>query len=207
MSDRLREHLLVRIAAGLPGRLARQRMEPPLCYGRQRGPARGDSRHAGVLVLLEWSGEEMHIVLVRRSPFLEQHPGQIGFPGGGIHAGESWVDAAFREAKEEIGIECSARNLIGQLTPIFVHRSNHLMIPVLAVTTVQQPLIVDGSELVDAFRVTTQQLERSREKCADIAYDWKSVKVPAFALPEGKIWGATAMVLEEVLWILGDFTG
>ncbi len=207
MSDVLSEWLVGKIAEGLPGRMARHRMEPPLCYGRQRGPVRASSRHAGVLVLLEWKGSEIQIVLVRRSLLLDQHPGQIGFPGGGVHPGESWVDAAIREAREETGIQCVQKDVVGQLTPLFVHRSNHLMFPVLAVATVQQKLTVDGSEVVDVFRVTTGQLERSRGNFTDIAYDWKRIPVPAFALSQGKIWGATAMVLEEVLWILTDFTG
>jgi len=160
-----------------------------------------------VLVVLEWIGSDVQVVMVRRSPLLHQHPGQIGFPGGGIQSGETWMEAAFREAEEETGIRCTPDHVVGHLTPLFVHRSNHLMFPVLAVTSVEQELTVDGSELVDAFRVTTQHLERSRGTFTDIAYPWQQVNVPAFELPQGKIWGATAMVLEEVLWILAGFPG
>src|SRR5271163_3100227 len=75
------------------------------------------SRPAAVLVALFEEEGEGRVVLTVRSDQLRSHTGEVAFPGGRIEAGESVVEAALREADEEVGLDPAAVTVIGQLTP------------------------------------------------------------------------------------------
>jgi hypothetical protein len=69
-----------------------------------------DLRPASVVVgIIE--REKPYIFLTKRSANLEQHSGQIAFPGGKVEDGETFTEAAFREAKEEVGLDSSMKQV------------------------------------------------------------------------------------------------
>ena len=90
-------------------------------------PSSGDSRPAAVMCLLFESGGEANVVLTRRSAHLRSHGGEVSFPGGRLQAGELPLQAALREAKEEIGVDPAIIEVIGQLTPLTTVRSPALV--------------------------------------------------------------------------------
>jgi len=183
------------------------RLQPPFCYGRHRGPCYGNTRHAGVLILLDGEGQELSVTLTKRSASLQHHASQISFPGGGVEAGESWQMAAIRETQEEIGIHADAILVIAALEPVFVYRSGNLMFPFVATCTKDSDLKNDIREVDTTFSVKLSELRAGFGMYADLAYSWKPVAVPGFYIAEGVIWGATAMVLSQLLSILDDYTG
>ena len=182
-------------------------MQPPFCYGRNRGPCHSNTRQAGVLILLRGEGEELSVTLTKRAANLQHHASQISFPGGGVDPSESWQMAAVRETHEEIGIASDSISVIAALEPVFVYRSNNLMFPFVATLTDDSHGISNEVEVDSTFVVKLSEVKRGRGTYSNIAYTWKPVDVPGFRVPEGVIWGATAMVLSQLLSILDDFTG
>jgi mutator protein MutT len=183
------------------------KMQPPFCYGRHRGPCGSNTRQAGVLVLLHTIEDELSVTLTRRAATLQHHASQISFPGGGVDSGESWQMAAVRETNEEIGIASESISVIAGLEPVYVYRSNNLMFPFVATLTDDSQVISNEGEVDSTFRVKLSEVRAGRGTYSNIAYSWNPVNVPGFRVSEGVIWGATAMVLSQLLSILEDFTG
>lgn len=91
---------------------------------RLRGRVAGFSEHirqsAVMLLLTERSGG-CYLVLEERSHSMRTQPGEISFPGGRIEAGETPVEAALRETQEELGIDPSDIEIIGELDYYITH--------------------------------------------------------------------------------------
>jgi len=90
-------------------------------------PPRGDLRPAGVLCLLFAQGRQASVLLTRRSLHLPSHAGEVSFPGGRLGVGELPLEAALREAEEEVGLDRSGVEVIGELTPLTTQRSPALV--------------------------------------------------------------------------------
>ncbi|MDR1990570.1 MAG: CoA pyrophosphatase [Acidobacteriaceae bacterium] len=161
-------------------------------------------RHAAGLLLVVPHAAGARIVLTERAHTLGRHRGQISLPGGVIEPGETVEAAALREAHEEIGISADQVHVIGPLTPVDIPVSGFRLHPVvatlhtkpayrLATDEVARVLDVDIDELMRADRLVWRTLEREGERIA----------FPAFAVEGVDIWGATAMVISELLALLG----
>src|SRR5205085_1951228 len=87
--------------------------EPPELFGDQRLEGVTEFRPAAVLAAFTDRPGNPGILLLHRPSNMRSHPGQIAFPGGGIDPGESPVEAALREAWEELGIREADVQVIG----------------------------------------------------------------------------------------------
>jgi 8-oxo-dGTP pyrophosphatase MutT (NUDIX family) len=88
------------------------------------------SRRAAVLVPILCLGDGWYILYTRRSDFVNDHKGQVSFPGGAVEAGDDSVEkAALREAQEEIGLDPSQVEILGRLDNI-VSISGFIITPV-----------------------------------------------------------------------------
>jgi 8-oxo-dGTP pyrophosphatase MutT (NUDIX family) len=144
-----------------------------------------------------------HIILTVRADTL-RHGGQVSLPGGVIEPGETFEQAALREAHEEIALALDDVRVLGALTPIDIVVSGFKLHPIVAAIDrppllrpsdgeVAQILEVDVDELVDAANIVETERER----------DGRTLIVPAFQVAGVEIWGATAMILAEFLSMLG----
>ena len=96
-------------------------------------PPEGSSPRRGAVLMLFAESEtgEPEVLLTERAHGMRSHPGQVSFPGGGIDEGESVVEAALREAWEEIGLVSDEIEIFGQLPELWLPPANYAVTPVL----------------------------------------------------------------------------
>ena len=203
--DDLREYLYKRLLQPLPGSRAQMLLEPPMSYGRHRGPARDDARRAAVMILLHDEGDEITVPMVKRREDLAYHPGEMAFPGGGIEPGESWEQAAVRECCEETGIGASQIEVYGNLTPMYVFGSCNLVMPVIGIGSKPETYHVDVDEIecVVDVPLSTVGSEHVGTTVRHLAGVYR--QVPCFDVCGAEIWGASAMMLAELSALMSDF--
>jgi 8-oxo-dGTP pyrophosphatase MutT (NUDIX family) len=160
-----------------------------------------DARVAAVLILLYPHNESIYTLLMQRPEYDGIHGGQISFPGGKQESGdEDVIQTALREAMEETGIDPAKISIIGTLTPLFIPVSNMKVTPVIG-WACNKPAFnyrpeevlflidADLKILLDPSTVKIKPLS-IREEILDIKY---------FDYEGNTIWGATAMILQELL--------
>ncbi len=165
-----------------------------------------NAKHAGVLSLFYPSKDfETRLLLILRKTYNGVHSAQVAFPGGKVEKGDTSIEeAALRETEEEVGVSRKYISVIKKLTEIYIPPSNFFVQPFLGITT-ESPKFVRQEEEVEALievalrdfmddlNITIQTLSTSYAK---------SMEVPAFKLNGHIVWGATAMMLNEVRELL-----
>jgi 8-oxo-dGTP pyrophosphatase MutT (NUDIX family) len=193
----------------LPGLPVQMRMSPAPRPGAERilDPAL-DCRRAGVLALFYPCRGELCLVLTRRTDSVESHRGQISLPGGSMDPGEDAVAAALREADEELGVPPASVKVLGQLSPLYIPPSGFCIYPVVAYTPERPDFTANVSEVAEVLEVPLSHLARPATRCEET---WEirgaPVRVPYYAFETHKVWGATAMVLCELLALLDEGPG
>jgi len=165
--------------------------------------AEGSSLKAGVLVLLYPWKKKLHLVLTKRTPSVLFHQGQISFPGGRQDRGESLQQTALRETREELMIEPGKIKILGELTPLYIPPSNYCMYPAVAMTRKRPDFQPSSHEVAEIIEVPIDHLLDDRNIRKEV---WTirgvEVDVPFYFFKGYKIWGATAMVLAELVELL-----
>ena len=167
------------------------------------------SREAGVLIVFfEKSPGGFHILFIRRGSSHDQdkHAGQIGFPGGKKEPGDKdMMYTAMREAEEEVGIDLSQVDVLGPLSPLFITVSKYLVHPFVAYSRTEPQLTRQESEIEEIlelplaeFRSPSAIQETKIQLSAGITLN----HVPCFQIEGHIIWGATAMIMNELLDVM-----
>jgi 8-oxo-dGTP pyrophosphatase MutT (NUDIX family) len=187
----------------LPGSKISRRMAPELAYGRHAGPAGSKARQAAVLVLLYPVDHIWHLLLTVRPTAMGTHAGQVCFPGGAIEPLESAEEAALREFAEEVGGETSGLETIGRLTPLFVFNSNFHVTPCVAIGAKLPELHPSPSEVAAVLQVPVEHLA-NRVNHDEILIERRglSFTAPCYCFEERRIWGATAIMIAELLAVI-----
>ncbi len=156
-------------------------------------------RKSAVAMILFQEEDDVRIILTQRAIYKGVHSGQVSFPGGRIEPfDKSEVDAIIRETHEEIGIGMSHESLLGKLTDVFIPVSSYLVHPFVFFLN-ERPLIRNNYEVTETFDISIQQLLDSRsisKMCVTVGNNSKLI-VPCFDFEERKVWGATAIILNE----------
>ncbi len=184
----------------LPGASAHDRLAP---QPRREWPAGFDAaslRHAAGLLLVFPASDRAHIVLTVRAHTLGRHGGQVSLPGGVIEPGETFEQAALREAHEEVGLPREDVRILGRLTPLDIPVSGFRLHPIVAAVGTRPTLAPSDGEVARILEVALDDLEFTS---VDRIRDEGSITIPMFRVGEDEIWGATAMVLAEFLALLG----
>ena len=148
---------------------------------------------------------DLDVLLLERAHTLDDHPGQVAFPGGGIDVGESPVEAALREAEEETGLDPSGVEVLGALPELALPRGNFLVTPVLAWWASPSPVrVVDYGESAQVFRVPVRDLlDPENRAMATVTRMNQTFQSPAFTVKDVVVWGFTGMILNELFDQLG----
>ena len=160
-------------------------------------------RHAAGLVLLFPIDEGAHIALTVRSKTLGRHSGQVSLPGGVAEPGETFEQAALREAHEEVALAPSRVRVLGALTPLDIPVSGFRLHPIVGAMT-QRPALRPSGEVAQILEVSVAELiDQSSKVSITRVRSGQELTVPAFRIAGTEIWGATAMVIAELLVLLG----
>lgn len=188
----------------LPGEEAQRLMWPEnLPRGRFLEPP-VDARLAAVLILLYEEGGEIRFPLQRRRAVDgDPHGGQISLPGGSREGRESVEETALREAQEELGIEPDHVQLLGRLSRRWVPVSYYKVRPVVAWTDRSPDYRIDPREVDELIMCSIERLEEP-DRLVSFPRKWgaEEYEVPAWRLEGGMLWGATAMILSELVTLL-----
>lgn len=165
------------------------------------------ARPGSVLILLYEEDDLVKFPLIKRQEYLGAHSGQISLPGGKAELGEDAIQTALREAEEEIGVDATTIKVIGKLSDFFVIPSNFIVTPIVA--TVQQPLFKrDPYEVAkiiygNLFDLLHEEAVLQKEILAAGQY---RMMAPHFEIEGEIVWGATAMMLNELRMILKEIS-
>lgn len=152
-------------------------------------------RAAAVLVPLVFRGGELCVVFIRRGKNLRLHGGEYGFPGGVIERGESVVDAALREAEEEVGVGRELVEVLGFL-PTVRTLTGFVIAPVVGLLSLPEgfEFRVNPVEVEEVFAAPLLRLAGNRFVDSLGAY---------YVFEGRRIWGASARVLSRLLEAAG----
>lgn len=169
-------------------------------------PADGSARSSAVLVLLGEGPHGPDLLLTERSHTMRSHPGQVSFPGGTVDEGETPVQTALREANEEVGLEASGVDLLGQMPALWLPPSNFAVTPVVAFWRDPHAVHAVSPEEVHAvYRVPVSELAQPENRIV-VKSPIRDYKMPGFLIGPGKdviLWGFTGGVVERFLTYLG----
>ena len=122
-------------------------------------PAGGDARRGAVLMLFGEGAEGGELVLTERAHHMRSHPGQVSFPGGSVDPGETAVEAALREAWEEIGVDPGGVEVFGTLPELWLPPSNFAVTPILGWWREPAPVrVASPDEVHEIHRVPLREL-------------------------------------------------
>lgn len=197
--------LQLALRAPLPGEAAQYRMAPGGRPGNRQWPPRKQMRQAGVLALLENFQGEAALILIERQRYPGVHSGQISFPGGKHEAEDPDFEfTALRETQEEIGVDPRQIEMAGAMSQLYIPPSNFWVQPYLGFSDEELELRPQPSEVAAIHRVTLAQL-RHPHCLGQVSLQpsqGPARSVPAFQVGKLVIWGATAMMISELLALL-----
>jgi 8-oxo-dGTP pyrophosphatase MutT (NUDIX family) len=163
-----------------------------------------DARVAAVLILLYPDNGSIHTVFMQRPDYDGVHGGQISFPGGKKEPeDESVIMTALREANEETGTDADKITIIGTLTPLFIPVSNMLVTPVVGWTDEKPSFNHKPDEVVFLINAEIEKFfDPSIIKTKPFEIRGEMAEIKYFDYNGHTIWGATAMILHELLVII-----
>jgi len=178
---------------------------PELSYGRHRGPAMPGARPAAVIALFYPHDDEWYLPLTLRTQHLNDHAGQVSLPGGAREPGETSQQCALRELSEELGVGSEEVDIVGRLSPAFVFVSNFLVQPFVAVSSRRPVFRPDPVEVEQLLEVpVTHLLEAANYSSMTLRNRAISYLAPCIAFRGHHIWGATSVMLSELIGILRE---
>lgn len=184
------------LAAALPGIRPDQ-------LDRLLPPDGGPRRQAAVLALFGDGPDGPELLLIERAATMRSHAGQPAFPGGAVDDGDAGaVEAALREAQEEVGLDPSTVTVLGTLPELWLPPSGFAVTPVVAWWRTPHPVrAVDPAEVAAVVRVPLARLTDPEHRwVVRHPSGWSG---PAFDTGDLLVWGFTAGVLDALLALAG----
>ena len=162
-------------------------------------PAQGTRPSAVLLPLVKRDGVP-HTVLTRRSARLNNHRGEISFPGGRVEDGENHEDAALREAHEEIALPPHHVRTLGVLDLVTTRVSNSTITPIVGAVDTEPELAAHAAEVERILTVPLHELVRSDTYRHELwTTPFGEITIHFFELDDETVWGATGNLLAQLI--------
>lgn len=191
---------------GLPGKIGQFPMKPYVGIDKKIDfPVSKNARKGAVLALFYPVEEITHLALMQRPVYEGIHGGQISFPGGKIEVyDKSPLTAALREAHEEIGIIPDMVQVLGPITEVFVLASNFLVYPFVGYVAERPNFVIDKREVETLLEIPFQtffdpSIIKEKNIRSKAGFD---LKAPYFDIDGRVLWGATAMMISELVELI-----
>jgi len=162
-------------------------------------------KKSAVLVLFYPKNNGVSLVLMVRATDESIHSGQVSFPGGKVEENDASLTAtALREAYEEIGVVPETVEIIGRLSKLYIPPSNFDVYPIVGVTT-STPTFSTNNEVSSLLEIDLSTLLNGDIMGYEKIYHRTGGEfvVPCFHINGEVVWGATAMMLVELLDVIG----
>jgi 8-oxo-dGTP pyrophosphatase MutT (NUDIX family) len=203
----VKDFLAARLVKPLPGHAAHDIMR-----AKPNGSVIPQFNHklppkpGSVIILLTEQQHEIVFPLIKRPTYAGTHSGQISLPGGKAEEGENEIDTALREGFEEIGVPASYVDVVGKLSEFFVVPSNFMVTPIVGVLKQPFDFVKDDREVERILTCSLKELldvnaQKEKEILAAGRY---AMWAPHFEIDNEIVWGATAMMLNELRTILKE---
>jgi 8-oxo-dGTP pyrophosphatase MutT (NUDIX family) len=166
-----------------------------------------DAKKAAVLALFYPNSQgKTYFLLTLRANYNGTHASQISFPGGKFESYDtSLKNTALREAHEEVGIQPVDVHIFKQMTDVFIPPSNFMVTPFLGLLN-YTPTLTKNEEVEENIAVLLEDLlNEDAFSTAIVSTSYaKNTLVPCFNLSNCVVWGATAMMLNEIKMLLKE---
>ena len=161
-------------------------------------------KNGAVLLMLYLKDNQFTICFIKRATDGGVHSGQIGFPGGKKdETDKDLIETALREAKEEIGVNPENIQLLGKISDLYIPVSNYIVYPFIGFYSQKPKFILNTSEVDELVEVPLNMLINPVHcTMSEITVNNSKLKVPCYIFGKHKIWGATAMIMSELIQIL-----
>ncbi len=201
------EQLKKRLQKPLPGLEIQLRLAPITRLNElKKIKSPDDAQQSAVLALLYPQNGNVGLLIIKRAVDDTVHSGQISFPGGKREKSDTDLrETALRETFEEIGISSTDISIIGSLSKLYIPPSNFDVYPFVGYIS-SEPELNINYEVEKVIKVSLNELTHKDA----IQYktingrDGQFYEVPCYFVQGEIIWGATAMMLSELISIVND---
>ena len=197
-----------RAQESLPGEYAHKEMAPvPVNPGFNLPEIDEKKAHPSAVLALLFPDEfqKLHILFTLRTGSI-RHAGQISFPGGRSENGEDLLQTALRETKEEIGVDQKEVEIACSLSPFTLHKSENRITPFVGFLIKRPQTNPNPDEVEEIFSCNLDKLMNKhtlkQKRWSLLDHDFE---VPYWDIHKVPLWGATAMMLNELLALYREF--
>jgi 8-oxo-dGTP pyrophosphatase MutT (NUDIX family) len=148
-------------------------------------------------VLITIFGKSPKILMIKKPITMNQHGGEIAFPGGKISNEDCNLrDTAIRETNEETGITITREKIIGQLKPVTTLNSGFTILPFVCILDEINELI-PNSEVEEFLEIPLMLLLQTLSNDTDPKHN-SIQEMYTFTFENKVIWGASARMLKQI---------
>ncbi len=170
-------------------------------FPRRESTATGLAPAAVACVIVGAADDEAAFILTRRTSGLRHHRGQWALPGGRIEPGETAAAAAFRELREELGLEVGPENPLGYLDD-FETRSGFRITPLVVWGPERAALAPNPKEVESAYLVTLGALHALSPRIVEGPEPERPLLTLPFRDPETVVYAPTAALVYQMREVL-----